>query len=372
MSHGLHEAHIGRNRTRTRGRADGGTVASVTIVAIVLILALGGLGAWFALKRSDHARLEAVSAEVQMIRAQAEHAAAARVAAASRGALEAQVPSVDPDRPLAPPDPNQFDGRGSIRGTITVPEGQTLPRAWTIELVPSTTLVGGNRAEYRRQDFENSEHEFAFDDLPLGGYELLITTTGLQAPPWHLLLAKNSADALVSIGLKPMGRLEGRVVDVLGLPVDQLPLFLKPLPRGSIREEVTDAAGAFLFEGVTDGNWQLLIGAVTNPLVPALDIEYSAPGRALQPIEVPELGAVEITVLDEVGSLVAGAQVSGYGQTGGIVRVETDQTGRASVRFLPPGLFKLFATHDISGSVSDSVTVEAGRIAELTVKLAPR
>jgi len=366
---------IGTRSPRTRGRADGGTLAAVGIVAVVLLLTLGGVGAWVSRQQTEQARALAVEElATAHTRAGRAHAAAERAARPGngRGALEADVRTLDPDRALTPPAPDRFDGRGSITGSISVPDGQASPPEWTIELVPSATLTGGNRAEYRRLDFTDGETEFAFEDLPLGGYEILVTATGLQAPPWQVLLAKGSADARVSIGLKPFGRLEGRVVDTEGRPVDELPVFLKPKTRGAALEAETDAAGTFLFEGVTDGSWELRVGAVTNPLVPALDVDYSAPGPALETIEVPALGTLDVTVLDDVGTVVAGAQISGYGTTGGMLRTETDQAGHARLRFLPPGPFKMFVTHELLGSAAHSETIEAGATAEVTVRLVPR
>lgn len=365
-------SHIGRKGRGTRGRADGVSAAAIAVVALVLIAAVGGAGIWMTVRQGQEAHVQALEAERQRALAESEAVRAAEVARLERGALSADVPTVEPDRPLQPPPRDQFEGRGQIAGTIAVPDGQVSPQRWTVELVPSAILTGGNRAEYRRLDFEAGETEFRFEDLPLGGYEILVSTTGLQAPPWQVLLTKGRSDVRVSIGLEPFGRLAGRVIDAHGAPVAEVPVYLKPMPRGTLLEVATDGAGAFLFEDVTDGRWELLVGAVTNPLVPALEIDYEAPHRTLDPIEIPVLGALEVTVLDDAGTVVAGAQISGYGTTGGMVRVETDQSGRALLRFLPPGLFKLFVTHDFLGSGSQSETIEAGATAAVTVRLVTR
>ena len=68
--------------------------------------------------------------------------------------------------------------------------GIDFPETWTLHVGPSPSLIGHDRAETRTLEFHAGEHEFALEDLPLGGYAISARAFGMASVEVHLLLAR--------------------------------------------------------------------------------------------------------------------------------------------------------------------------------------
>lgn len=328
--------------------------------------------AWLSARRAE----PQVTQDVERAAAEREEALAEATRERwTEGAVELRKPvERAPDEGLGPPDPHRFEGRGRVRGRLHVPPGTPEPEQWTVDLVPSRVLIGGQRAEARHASGGRGDLEFAFEDLPLGGYELVASAPGLQSTPWQVLLVRGQSDVFLNVGLEPRAVVEGQVRDARGAPVVGLGVVLESASDGARREQRTDGAGSYLFQDVLDGTYRLTFGSPDNPLHGPLELVVQAPRLTVPPVRLPELGSVEVTVTDERGVLIAGARVRGFGRgnTGGLIEGETDSAGRVRADLLAPGSYRIYATLPEVGRGFADVDLQPGATATVTIEIAPR
>lgn len=261
-------------------------------------------------------------------------------------------PEPQAEDPVRTPEPRvseaRWEGRGSIRGSVGVPRGVPFPARWSVEVGPSRSLVGRERAETRRLELTSDEREFAFEDLPLGGYDVRARAEGMNSLPLAVLLQRGSPDPYVSLELTPAGTLSGFVVDAELAPLEGLAVTLRATGPGGGAERVTrtDPAGRYVFERVLDGPYQLLVGHPANPVAPTKNIVFRAPSLHVPRIEVPTLGRVQVLVFDGNFQPVEGARVRGSGKNGGYVDDHTNERGEAWAHLLPAGRYRLYADFD--------------------------
>ena len=352
---------------RRAGRA---APAALVLTALACALGLGLAFGWRWMSRAEPASaLRAPEASAVAAEARPSEPAVARAEPSADAAREtAAVPS-GPERPLR--DPARFAGRGSIRGRIELPEG-ALPAVWSARLAPSRALIGGERAEPRVLELAAGETEFAFEDLPLAGYELSVRVPGLHALARHVLLVRGQEHLDLAIELSLPSAVSGRVVDAAGFPQHGLGLVLERAADRSRSTALSDAAGFFRFEDVAPGEVRLFAGAPERPLAGPLDLDVRAAEEHVPELVVPVLGAIDVLVRDADGRAVAGAAVRGYGDAGGVLEAETDSSGRARARFLPGGTYKLFASLPEVGTGWTRVTLETGREASAQIRIGRR
>jgi hypothetical protein len=260
----------------------------------------------------------------------------------TRSATDGERPPLEA-RPSLPPE-ERFRGVARIEGHLDLPAGTAVPRPWTLVMEPSEVLIGGDRARAQRVVFEQGETEFVLAEVPLGGYEVRAEADGMSGPTELILLARpDTQNVVLQVALRPSAYVEGLVERQDGAPVEGLPLTLKPMAGGESRVTVTDARGAYLFEVVPDGEYRLFAGHPMSPVAPALDLQVVPPSLHVPRIEVPPLGELTISVVDDQGLPVEGAEVGGWGSHGGRVDVTTDAAGQGHVRFLPAGRYTLRA-----------------------------
>ncbi|MCE9592831.1 MAG: carboxypeptidase-like regulatory domain-containing protein [Planctomycetes bacterium] len=238
----------------------------------------------------------------------------------------------------------RFNGVGRVRGRLTTdPPNLPLPEHWTLVLEPSSSLHSAERAE-RRELACGPDGAFVFENVPLGGYDLVVDAGDLDCRRRALLLAKpESQDVYVVLVAHLSGELLGRVVDAYGLGAEGVAVALTRKEDTRVLETATGPGGEYRFERVHDGEWSLAVGLATNPLFPARDVSFAGPRVTAPDFELPPCGEVAVFVHDERGSPLAGVAVSGYGAKGGAPRTTTDLEGRAVLRWLPEGLFTVLA-----------------------------
>jgi hypothetical protein len=291
----------------------------------------------------------------------------------SQTATSGERPPLE-ERPSLPPE-ERFRGTARIEGYLDLPPGVAVPRPWTFVLEPSRVLMGGDGARAQRVVFEQGETEFELTGVPLGGYEVRAEADGMSGPTELLMLARpDSLNVILRVSLRPSAYVEGLVEGPDGAPVPGLPLTLKPMKGGEALTTVTDARGAYLFEVVPDGAWRLFAGHPMSPVAPALDLQVLPPSLHVPRIEVPPLGELAVSVVDEAGLPVEGAEVGGWGSHGGRADVVTDAVGEGLVRFLPAGTYTLRAwagegTARRTGR--GSVELPSGGSAALVIRLDP-
>jgi hypothetical protein len=279
---------------------------------------------------------------------------------------EAPVPRPE----LRPFDEHRLDGRGRIRGFVSTTSGIEFPQIWQLSLTPSKVLIGGERAESRTLEFQSGEQEFELDDLPLGGYQVRASSFGLSSSAQELMLSKPAEDDVyLFISMTPTGFIEGRALDELGRPVEELPLVLLSKPAGSRRDVKTNPGGHFLIDDVRDGLYELHVGSPQSPILPPVEIGFRGPSERVPDLVLPLLGELALTVVDDAQRAVAGATIRGYGDHGGSIEMTSDERGEARARFLPTGRYTVLASDKAGHSGTARQLLAKGERAALIVRL---
>ncbi len=251
---------------------------------------------------------------------------------------------------------SRFQGRGEIRGHVEVQGDAAFPERWRLVLSPSTSLVGRELAEERVIEFSGVQ-DFVARDLPLGGYDVKAESDGMNGLAQPILLDRRNWSPFVNLRLVPAGFVEGNVVDAEGIPAEGVSLMLVPLPDGEPRTALTDSLGNYRFTQVNDGSYLLFLGSRDHPLVrDPQRIAFRAPALSVPRLELPLLGALELTVVDEAEERLAGVRIEASSPSGGSFEGETDASGRLAVRHLPAGRYRIKLEHE--GYESRRVTVE--------------
>jgi hypothetical protein len=255
----------------------------------------------------------------------------------------AQASSEPPAYPAHLFDPRRFEGSGALQGRLRTPEGAAAPARWTLILEPSKVLLGGERARARRVDFEAGELEFELRDVPLGGYAVRAEAAGFHGPVEQVLLARpDSLRVVLELALTRPGTLEGRLVDAHGAGVGGVGLWLAPLSDGpSRRATASQPDGRFRIDGLADGEYRLHAGAQALALRDPIEVAFQAPHLQLEDWVLPELGSLDLRVLDPGGRGVAGATIEATCERRGSVVATCDALGQALLEHLPSGQVQL-------------------------------
>jgi hypothetical protein len=120
------------------------------------------------------------------------------------------------------------------------------------------------------------------------------------------------------------------------------------------------ADGLFRFPGVAVGSVVLSIGDADEPVLPAVEALAQAPRTLLDDIVLPELGTLEVLVLDPTGQPVADASVECLGSTRGSAVATTDADGRARFAHMPAVEARAFARHASLGRANRSFAFVPG------------
>ena len=268
-----------------------------------------------------------------------------------------------PRKAPAPFDEARLNGRGRIRGFLQAPPGVEFPQEWVLSVLPSSSLIGKERAETRRLEFHAGEQDFELPDLALGGYMLRASAFGLASDEQHLLLVKPGEDDLyLSMQLAVTAFIEGSVRYEDSTPAIGLELALEPRPTGVRAVAKTDSIGHFLFTDVKSGGYTLHFGRPESPVRAALEVNMDASPLHLADAIVPKLCDLIVRVSFSPGAPASGVKVDGYGDHGGRIEGLTDADGEYHARFLPAGRFTVSAVFPDGARVQARKTVGVGII----------
>ncbi|MDP6408916.1 MAG: carboxypeptidase-like regulatory domain-containing protein [Planctomycetota bacterium] len=263
--------------------------------------------------------------------------------------------------------PADFEGRGSIRGRVSVAQGVRFPANWTAVVRPSLYLRGKERAVERADARAGGEREFTLPDLPLGGYDLTIEAPGMNSQVLPVLLVRGAEHPFVTIDLYPTGFLHGLVRGEDGSLAPELLVTLERNTTRKRRTTLTGPTGTWRFEDVPDGEYRLYLGPVEAPLLPADDLSFRAPSMSFPLRELPATASLMIYTVDTAGRRIGGVKVQGFGSAGGRIRGVTDDRGAFLARYLPPGHFNISA-RDEEGRRGKMVSdIDLGPTQELNV-----
>ncbi len=365
------EAHRRRGRVRSLRQDAGGTrdlsrlagraAASSGRAALVVLglLATLALAVWIGMQRfeGDPERpLEPIDAG---------GAVAGAVPDAPRGSTpsERSAELWDPPKPYerARPTLPTFEGRGSIRGLVQAPPGVALPKSYIVEVGPSLSLTGRERAE--RRTHEAGAPEFAIEDLPLGGYDVWITSPGMNSRRTPVLLSEASPHPFLVLKISPMGSLDGFVVRADGGPAEELRVELAERDGDGRLETRTRRDGYYLFEDVPDGEYRIGFGPLQAPLLPEREVAFLAPSLRFPKVELPPTADVLIHTTNTQGRAIGEITLTGFGRPAGRLETTSDLSGNAWARNLPPGRYRVSASGDegLTGKTTLEITDESGQ-----------
>lgn len=286
---------------------------------------------------------------------------------ADESATATPIPSgreADPNATVTQ-DPGRFKGRGSLAGTVSVQAGASYPSAWTLVLEPSRLLQGREYAKPRRFDFAAGETDFAINDLPLAGYDVHAEAPNMNGLPVPVLLERTSSHAYLMLELIPAGTISGYVNDHTGSPLEGIEVWLHKDPTlggltgskaglnlavQSGTRQVSGPDGAYTFQGVLDGFYELRLGSPLHPLVDPISIQFRAPSLTVPTPKLPPLSRLLIMVVDLTNQPVAGAKLRGFGSKSGTFELETPPNGRLELTNLAPGRYEFTVEHELYGN----------------------
>lgn len=172
----------------------------------------------------------------------------------------------------------------------------------------------------------------------------------------------------VTLQVRAVARVRGRFIAASAGDLDLLPVRLRALESGEIVSGTCAADGSFVLDGVLAGAHELIAGPGDPPFLTPRALDVVAPELELGSLELPELAAIRVRVVDELGVPVAGARLCCAGFPRGEQALETGADGSALVRFLPRDTQRVFASHPSLG-VGNSVLVLDAEIVDAQVQL---
>lgn len=355
------------------GRGAAAGRALLLVIALFFVAGLAWL--WLARDRREVERASAPSApEARAEVGRSPELVPAR-AQRSEGAPSRASDELEPfasARTNAPPDGER---RGSLRGHVEVAGEGDFPREWKLVVRPSTTLPEREHAVERTLELTDGQSDFALADLPLGGYDVVAEAEGFNGQVLPVLLEPGAEHPFVNLHIVPAGTLEGVVLDSHGVAAEGIVVTLLAVEESHAREARTDARGAYRFEKLPDGAYELLLGTATAPLVPERHaVRFLAPHLTFPDLTLPPLGEIDVRVVDSFARPLEGVEVRGSGTNGGAFEGKTDFDGRLVAKHLPPGHFRMRLKHPAFEAQYErriAVDVVADQIADAPVRLGP-
>ena len=345
-------------------RALAGNGRLVLIVGLALILAMAG---FFATRGSTGEQtpggLEPMPAPDTSQGTTAAESAQGHLSPAADSPRSPSVLDTLARAPRAPrPDVKRsFDGTGTLRGEVTTAPGVAFPTHWTLEIGPSQVLAGKDLAATRTLEFSRGERLFEIPEVPLAGYSLVARSADMTTARHNVLLVEGRADSFIVMRLEPAGFLDGNVFDTQGRPAAGLVVSLQDEASSRRLEATVDAAGGYLFPAVPDGEYHIIFGPPTSPLVDGQRLSFRAPSLHFPNTVIPATGTVVFMAQELDGRPVPDARLRGFGSNGGVVDATAGYDGWATVRFLPPGRYRVTATSQLpdgAGRLRGQVTFD--------------
>lgn len=252
------------------------------------------------------------------------------------------------------------DERGFLSGVLDLAPQAARPVSWRL------VVLTGDGDPVIDEERSGEERRFALELAP-GRYGVRAEARGLTSIPEEVEI-RPGAEARVTLTLVPPGVLAGSVADPSGNPVVGLPVVLLRSKVAKTRTS-TDALGRFALPPVIEGEYTLVLGDPAGAIIPPLAVQVRGSRSELELLTVPELGSVEVQVVDETGEPAPGARVNGTGDHGGSVEAESDSQGRATGEFLPAGMYRLFAAHPTQGRGNRVFELQPGEKARVEIRL---
>lgn len=358
-----HEALIGRSKhgshgpSMRRSRREG-SAGIGWLLALVLVIIVVGAATWKGLAGVEGGgdqdlapRATAETVDGAPLLEPAEEAEGPRVVSGVEAGPAGAYASMD----------RVFEGTGTIFGEVQVEAGVPYPEAWTLTLEPSRVAKGKEKAVTRTIQSEPGQRDFQLRDLPMASYRLSVAAEGLVARPQEVALFKLAGYehmpgvnvVHVTSRLVRVASVEGRIRQASGDMAVDFPVYLidRKSPNEGRMEVMTDSAGGFKFSDVSSGNWILRTGHPVHSATSPQPVLVQLAPVALDEILLPPLATLEVETTDAYGRPFPDVELVGYlrGSGNGSFRAKTDAYGRATMRYLAPGPWRVNATDKLEG-----------------------
>lgn len=358
-----HEALIGRSKHGSQGpsarrSSRDGSAGSAWLLALVLVMIVAGAATWKGLggvegggEQDLAPRATAETVDRAPLLEAAEETEGPRVTSGVEAGPAGAYASMD----------RVYDGKGTIFGEVQVEAGVPYPETWTLTLEPSRVAEGRDKAVTRTIQSEPGQRDFQLRDLPMASYRLSVAAEGLVARPQEVALFKLAGYEHmpgvnvihVTSRLVRVASVEGRVRQASGDMAVDFPVYLidRKNPNEGRMEAVTDSAGGFKFPDVSSGNWILRTGHPVHSATSPQPVLVHLQPVALDEILLPPLSSLEVETTDAYGRPFPDVELVGYlrGSGNGSFRAKTDAYGRATMRYLTPGPWRVNATDKLEG-----------------------
>ncbi len=358
-----HEALIGRSKHGPQGPSVGrsgreGSAGSAWLLALVVVMIVAGAATWKGLggvegggEQDLAPRATAETVDRAPLLEAAEETEGPRVISGVEAGPAGAYASME----------RVYDGTGTIFGEVQVEAGVPFPETWTLTLEPSRVAEGRDKAVTRTIQSEPGQRDFQLRDLPMASYRLSVTAEGLVARPQEVALFKLAGYEHmpgvnvihVTSRLVRVASVEGRVRQASGDMAVDFPVYLidRKNPNEGRMEAVTDSAGGFRFPDVSSGNWILRTGHPVHSATSPQPVLVHLQPVALDEILLPPLSSLEVETTDAYGRPFPDVELVGYlrGSGNGSFRAKTDAYGRATMRYLTPGPWRVNATDKLEG-----------------------
>lgn len=156
-----------------------------------------------------------------------------------------------------------------------------------------------------------------------------------------------------------VGSLQVEVFDAAGAPLAELPVHLARGGSATL-EERTDLSGRASFPALEAGAWAIRVGGAERPLVAERAVQLAADAALRERIEIPfALVELDVQVTDDAGRPAPNVALRARCDRGGEPHGVTDHAGRATLRFVPPGVVRVFAQDEHLGRGNQVLEVGA-------------
>lgn len=253
-----------------------------------------------------------------------------------------------------------FEGRGQLTGYVEFAPGLPTPSQWTLEVLPSQFSLGRETAEPRVLELEGAIQNFEVFDLPMGGYTVRASASGMSSPGVEVMLYKLAdrpelpgVDHVhLALHMVPRASVEGAVYTHLGDPAEDVLVTLQRPGYPERREVRTSYNGRWKLHDLEEGTWVARFGPYTRPHVEGVEVEVARPSSQAADVGLPPLWPLYLRVVDERDTPVEGALVRGWGPSP--IEEQTGFDGQLRLEHLPEGTYQIRA--------EDPTTGQSGRL----------
>ena len=223
---------------------------------------------------------------------------------------------------------------------------------------------------------------FRFEDVPLSeyGWNLRVFSPGVNGSEQIVMLTEEDSVKTAHLDLRQATSLRINLKDQQYHPVAKVRVYLKPSGSDlmgrpgypSNPDTLTDNSGFLLIENVLAGEYEMLIGDPSQPLIPPKKVVIGSKDTQLLQVEVPRGGNAVFRVSMPGGYGAPDVEVQAVAKDSKVYRQrkgKTDRTGRLTLEHLPAGNYFVYFTKKGFNQAFKEVVVPASGKVEHSISL---